>query len=40
MEYLVTNFSNIKIPEIKDTDIKDSTELIDYLMEEEKRIGV
>jgi len=34
MEYMVRNFDNVKIPEILDVDLKDSIELIDYLITE------
>ena len=37
MEFVVENFKNIHLPEVLDTDIKDSRELIDYLIEEEKK---
>jgi len=37
MEFVVRNFSNITMPEVKDTDIKDTRDLINYLMEEEKK---
>ena len=37
MEFVVQNYSNITIPEVMNSDLKDSRELIDYLMEEERK---
>lgn len=37
MEFVVANFKNVHIPEVKDTDVKDSRGLIDYLIEEDRK---
>lgn len=39
MEFAVTNFKNVQIPEVKDSDLRDTSELIDHLIDEEAREG-